>query len=414
MNKTIHSSEFRKKPIWFSAINRFWKNSYGLGTEIKISKDVIIRSARRQCGLFDLGNDFWDEPLDRLIESVNEEANLHPIGRFITRKRLENLLCVRLRAEDCFKKHPEILEQSLYPVTVIIGLQRTGTTKLQRLLSSDPAVRPLYSWEALNPAPIKGDAHSGSERKKIAKMSERALKYMSPGFFAIHPVEHLAPEEDILLLDVSFLSTTAEATMHVPAYASWLESIDQSPAYTYSAKLLRLLQWQRPGQRWILKSPHHLEFANELHKQYEDVQFIWTHRKIEESIPSFLSMVAYARSLFSDTVDLYEVSKHWIRKTGFMLKKALAFRNTEDHNQLFVDVGFYDLLNHTEDVLANIYSHRGEQINDSLQNVFRTNEKNNPRGKYGKHAYQLSDFGVSENLLHEHTAAYQNAYRHLL
>ena len=221
MNKTIRSSEFQQKPIWFNVINRVWKRTYGLGTEVKISKDLILKSARQQCGLAYLGSDFWDEPLERLIRSINTEANLHAIGRFITRKRLENLISVRLRAEDYFKKHPEILEQPLYPVTVIIGLQRTGTTKLQRLLSSDQNARPLFSWEALNPAPIDGDALSGKERIRVAKMSERALKYMSPGFFAIHPIEHLAPEEDILLLDVSFLSTTAEATMHVPDYASW-------------------------------------------------------------------------------------------------------------------------------------------------------------------------------------------------
>lgn len=413
MNKTIRSSEFQKKPFWFNAINRVWMSSYGLGTEVKISKDLILKSARKQCGLSDLGSDFWDEPLDRLIRSINSEASLHAIGRFITRKRLENLICVRLRAEDYFKKHPEILEQPLYPVTVIIGLQRTGTTKLQRLLSSDPNARPLFSWEALNPAPIDDDTHSGKERIKIARMSERALQYMSPGFFAIHPVEHLAPEEDILLLDVSFLSTTAEATMHVPGYASWLETIDQTPAYAYSAKLLRLLQWQRPGQRWILKSPHHLEFADVLYKQYKDVQFVWTHRNVQEAIPSFLSMVAYARSLFSDQVNVHKAAEHWIQKIGRMLNKAMAFRQSADHNPLFIDVRYRDLLDHSEDVLQSIYAHRGEHIDEELLNIFQGAEKKNPRGKYGKHVYQLSDFGVNEQLIHEHANAYQKAYRHL-
>ncbi len=72
---------------------------------------------------------------------------------------------------------------------------------------------------------------------------------MTPGFFAIHPVEHLAPEEDILLLDVSFLSTTPEATTHVPSYSGWLEKTDQSLAYDYGSRLIDVcLQWQTAGQ----------------------------------------------------------------------------------------------------------------------------------------------------------------------
>ncbi|MCD4729863.1 MAG: sulfotransferase, partial [Bacteroidales bacterium] len=191
-SKLIQSVDFNKKPFWFSAINSAWRSSYPLGGKIKLDKDSLIKTARNNTGLHDLGKHFWDEPLDRLLDSINSEARLHPIGRFISRKRLESLLSVRLRAEDWFKKYPEILEQPLYPVNVIIGLQRTGTTKLHRMLASDPDTRALLSWEALNPAPINGDVKTGAERIKIAKMSEKALKVMSPGFFAIHPVEHLA------------------------------------------------------------------------------------------------------------------------------------------------------------------------------------------------------------------------------
>jgi hypothetical protein len=57
------------------------------------------------------------------------------------------------------------------------------------------------------------------------------LRYMAPEFFAIHPVEHRCAEEEILLLDMSFLSTVPEATMLVPEYSAWLERQDQEPAY---------------------------------------------------------------------------------------------------------------------------------------------------------------------------------------
>jgi hypothetical protein len=223
-------------------------------------------------------------------------------------------------------------------------------------------------------------------------------------------VEHLAPEEDVLLLDVSFLSTTAEATMHVPGYAAWLETIDQSLAYAYSAKLLRLLQWQRPGRRWVLKTPHHLEFPDLVQKHYGDVQFVWTHRDIHEAIPSFLSMVVYARSLFSDVVDAHASASHWVRKIGFMLDRAMTFRYQGANDQLFVDVPYHQLVSNSHVVLSNIYHHRSDSISPELRNVFEGNEKKNPHRKFGRHEYHLSDFGLTDQDISNKTQTYRAFY----
>lgn len=411
--KFIKSANYKKQPVWFGAINSVWKNTYSFGTEIKLDKDRLISAARKNTGLTELGKDFWDEPLEKLLYSVNNEARLHPVGRFISYKRLVNLLSVRLRAEHYFRKHPEILEQPLYPTLVIIGLQRTGTTKLHRILASDPDTRSLLSWEALNPAPVNGEAQSGVKRIKIAKLNEKALKIMSPGFFAIHPVEHLAPEEDVLLLDVSFLSTTPEAIMHVPSYSGWLEKTDQSPAYEYMVKLLKLLQWQRPAKRWVLKTPHHLEFLDLAIKYFGDVQFIWTHRDVHEAIPSFLSMVAHSRILFSNDVDANEVARHWVRKIGYMLSRAMDFRLKNSEHVLINDVLYKDLVNDSKSVLKRIYNNQNLEISPELQKIFEAAEHSNPRGKYGFHKYAHEDFGIDKSFIDEFTMPYQMFQKNL-
>lgn len=412
--KEIKSNNYNRQPYWFNAINTVWKASYPLGTQSKLDKDSLIKAARKSTGLHDLGSFFWDEPLERMLTSINEEAKLHPIGQFITRQRLINLLSVRLRAEQYFKKYPEILEQKLYPVMLVIGLQRTGTTKLQRLLASDPENRAVLSWEALNPAPINGDDTTGKERIKIAKTSVKALKYMSPGFFAIHPIEYDAPEEDVLLLDVSFMSQTAEATMHVPSYAAWLEETDQSLAYEYMVKLLKLLQWQRPAKRWVLKTPHHLEFLDLVNEHFGEVQYIWTHRNIYESVPSFLSMVSYSRRLFSNAVVPYQVAKNWVRKNGYMLSKALEFHESNNHISLFTDVPYDHLVKDSMEVIKHIYEDRQESISPELMKVFMEANLSNPQGKYGVHKYELSDFGIDENYIDQYTSAYQQFQRSTL
>lgn len=404
--KEVKALDYNHRPLFFSGLNSVWRWTYPLGSKVKLDKDQLIKAARNRTGLTDFGSSFWEEPLDLLLQSINEESRLHPFGRFITQQRLINLLMVRLRAEWWFKRHPEILEQALYPVFLIAGLQRTGTTKLQRLLSADPDNRPLLSWEALNPAPFRENFKKSDKRINAAKTAERALRWMAPGFFAIHPVEHLSPEEDILLLDVSFMSTTAEATMHVPSYAAWLEQNNQAPAYQYAAKLLKLLQWQRPGKRWVLKSPHHLEFFEVIKKVYDQVHIIWTHRDVKACLPSFLSMVAHGRAIFSDEVRIKELTTHWLRKIQYMLNQALAFRQQAGNEALFMDVRYQQLIKEPFTVLEQIYGKIGS-INDELRQVFEQHELKNSAQKYGRHQYKLEDFNLDHKAIETYTKAYQ-------
>jgi hypothetical protein len=433
--KITNSSNFDKRPLWFSPLNRAWRSTYFLGTRINLNADEMIRSARKATGLNDLGKDFEMEPLRRLIQSVNEEANLHPVGRFITRERFINLLNIRLRAEFFFRRFPGILEQPLYPAWIIVGLQRTGTTKLQRLLAADPDHRVIPSWEVINPVPIdlklyeeqlkKSSASShqssvignqsietrlypdpGDKRVRFAKTSVSAVKHMSPGFFAIHPLEYDQPEEDILLLDVSFLSTTPEAMMNVPSYAGWLEITDQSPAYAYAVKLLKFLQWIKPAKRWVLKTPHHLEFPDLIEKYFGEVHFLWPHRRIYESVPSFLSMVTYNQMIFSDDVDEQRVARHWVRKTGYMLQKALDYRMNKNNQEKFSDIYYQDLILDSIKELGKIYNMNGGLTPD-LKIRFEQHEREHPHRKYGIHNYSLTDFGLTEADIDKHTANYQ-------
>ncbi|MBP6872024.1 MAG: sulfotransferase [Bacteroidales bacterium] len=428
-DRIIKSSHYGHRPWWFRALNRAWRSAGKAGFKPDLSKDSLIRAARKSTGLSDLGKDFMDEPLDRLLWSIREEARLHPVGAFITRQRMINLLAARLRAEEIFRKNPGILDRPLLPAWVILGLQRTGTTKLHRLLAADESNRVLLSWEAINPVPLdirnakpetrnlepetrnlEPETRNPKQDKRIAiaKTSENALRLMAPGFFAIHPVEHNAPEEDILLLDITFMSTTPEATMNVPSYAAWLETTDQSAAYEYMVKLLKLLQWQRPGIRWILKSPHHLEFINLIDKHFDDVHFFWTHREVTECIPSFISMAAHSRVIFSDeAADGNTIARHWIRKTGYMLRKGLEYRTNNQHKNQFTDIFYDGLVGNSAGILTGIYSLDGGMTPELLEKFSRA-EKNNPMRKYGIHEYRLEDFGVRKEDILKETADYRN------
>ena len=232
-----------------------------------LDAEKMVANAKRRTGFKDFGDEWFLEPLAVLVDSINGEADLTPLGRWIRRFRLEGALVKRLRVEKLLRQQPEIQDIDLGKIVVIAGLQRTGTTTLHRLIGADPHARELLAWEALDPLPA-----SAGVRIRRARVAERAIAYMAPEFFAVHPIEHDAPEEDILLLDLSFMSQSPEAIMHVPSYANWLEGQDHTKAYEYLRTLLKILHRQRPGRFWVLKTPHHAEYLDVILKFFRKRQ----------------------------------------------------------------------------------------------------------------------------------------------
>jgi hypothetical protein len=210
-----------------------------------------ITAAMKQTGLNNFGDTGFRRRLDLLIDAINGEACLNPVGAFMVRHNLIRMLANRLVMEDDIAREPAIASIAMEDPVFVVGLQRTGTTALQRLLASDTAAfRHLASWEAVSPAPRKGRlCHDRTDDPRIAAtaMARRALQYLAPDFFAIHPVQEQDPEEDCLLFDYDFWSTVPEATMRVPSFSRWLQSQDHTDAYRYYGST--------PGGGGCLKRP---------------------------------------------------------------------------------------------------------------------------------------------------------------
>src|SRR6185369_13009350 len=146
----------------------------------------LIALARQQTGLHDFDELPVDEPLQRLTKALNEEANLNAVGRHTWHHRILNALMARLRAHDWFIRKPEILEEKIVAPLVILGLTRTGTTLLQRLIASDTRFYSAAWWENRFPVPEADDIR-GEKRIAMAKAEVAAILTASPELAAIHP-----------------------------------------------------------------------------------------------------------------------------------------------------------------------------------------------------------------------------------
>jgi len=386
------------RPLPIRAANRVLA---GLRAGPELSPDALLQAAEGRVGASDFGPSPLHEPLARLCASLEDEARLSPVGRLLVRERLLGLLTSRLRVERCLARRPDVRDMPLAPLTLIVGLQRTGTTLTHRLFTADPQRRWLASWEALSPAPLNhcaGLSASPRPRIRAARIAERSLRYLAPDFFAVHPVDADEAEEDVMLLDHTLLSTVSEATLRVPSYSAWLEEQDQRPAYRMMALLLRLLSAQRGTRHWVLKSPHHLEWLEVILELFPDTRVVWTHRDPAVAVPSFCSMVAHGRGIFSDSVDPREVGDEWLRKTARMVERALEARAS--HESQFVDVRYEDLVADPVAEMRRVYAVLGDRFTPDTERRMRAKLAVHPQHKHGRHRYDPADFGLDTARVH--------------
>lgn len=400
------------RPTGIAIANRLGRalSAVGIGGG-PITVEGVLSDAIRKTGLNDFGDEGFLEPLGVLVDSTNDEAALHPVGRMIIRGRMSGVLVNKLIAQDTIKKHPEILDIPVPAPIIIAGLARTGTTMLHRLIAQDPGMRSLASWEAISPAPPK----KRSWRKKDPRFAQAAfaakgLEYMSPGFFAIHPAEPDAPEEDVILLEQSFLTTTPEAMMRVPTYSKWLETQNHVPAYQALKRMMQYLHWQRPGvgqeTRWILKTPHHQEYFDPLLEVFPDAIIVHTHRDPIKTSPSLFSMLTHLQGIFSDDVDPHQVAGHWLHKIELMAQRAMATRDRVN-DKGFVDVSYYDLIKDPFPEVERIYASAGMELTPDARAAMEASRTVNKQHKYGRHKYALEDFGMTKDDIESRIAAYR-------
>lgn len=408
MTSTDYANPYRPVPI--RMLNRIGNVRRRGGRSGRLDVDSLVHSAQRKTGLTDFGTDGHLRALHMLVESINDEARLTATGRQIQKTRLGAALVNRLRIQELLRRHPEIHEIHLGTIVLIAGLQRSGTTLLQRLLNSHPDIRGITGAEVLNPVPAIDRPERGERaRARRAVLAERAFSYLAPDFKAIHPTDHDEPEEEVLLIDLTFMSQSGEATMSVPSYSRWLEGQDHTWTYEYLHQVLKVLCWQRPGRTWVLKTPQHMEHLGAFRSVFPDATIVQTHRDPRKTVPSFCSLVAHARGILSDLVDPLEIGEHWFRKTRRMVQRSMRVREGADAGR-FVDVSYYDLTGDPIAEVRRICEHAGIAFDAEAEHEAERCVEANPQNRFGRHIYRLGDFGLSEHDVDEAFAGYREHY----
>jgi len=375
----------------------------------------LLREAQERTGLSDFGTDEFRPALGRLLASLREEAPLSEIGRPLLRARVLESLETRLQTESWIARHPEILEEEIGPPLVVVGQARTGSTMLQRVLASDPRHHAANWWEVRFPAPFPGTRWDAPDpRIAQAEAEVAAILEADPGQAAIHPWDARAPDEEVMLLEHSFMSYVPEAFVDVPGYRAWLTEQDWTPAYVYLKKFVQFLQWQKRQrgevrERWVLKAPNHLAFIDTLFEVFPGARVISTHRDPKETIPSAASMNHRLWEIYGDESDPAEAGRQWKERMAWATRRCLASRERFAADR-FADIWFRDALTQPVEEVERVYALFGIERTPAARAAMEAWLRANPRDKRPAHAYSLEDFGFSEAEIEADFAEYRQRF----
>ncbi|MEM5431545.1 sulfotransferase [Cupriavidus oxalaticus] len=378
-------------------------------------KGLLERASEQAGGLADFGPGNYREALEVLSDSLAREASLSPQGAQLLQGKLQGQLVNRLVIQDYCRRYPEILQERVEDPLVIVGLPRTGTTLLQRMLATDARFCSAAWWETRYPAPLPGeDARDASRRIALARDEVAQMIRFIPDILAIHPLDAMAADEEFMLMEHSFLCAM-DSYANVPGYTGWLARQDRTEVYAYLKTMLQFLQWQKrqraetpaaPAQRWVLKTPQHLHTLEVLFRVFPGAQVVLTHRDPVQTIPSMASMAHTLWRMYADAPDPIAVGRQWSEQMRRGTEHAMAVRDAMPADR-FLDVRFEDTVRDPFGVAQAVYRFAGMPLTEAARAGMWAWMESNPRNQRAAHAYTSEQFGLSQAQLERDFAGYR-------
>ncbi len=366
----------------------------------------LHEQATQETGLFDFGPRDYEERLEVLLGALREVDAVTPAGQVVFFAQVLQLLKTRLLLTDLLTRHPEIRDIELAPPIVIVGLPRTGTTHLHNLLAADPALRSLPYWESLEPIPMPSEA--GVEPDPRRQRTEAGVWFLNqamPLFPLMHEITTDHVHEEIQLLAIDFSTMFFETLAPVPAWRSFYRSRDQTPHYRFLRTLLQALQFLRGGNRWVLKSPQHLEQLPVLAEVFPDATTVVTHRDPVDVVVSMATMIVYAARMHTDEVDPAQLGRAWAERIESLLGACLRDRHVLPADRS-IDVPFDAFMAHEMATVRSIYALADQPFDEAVEMALADYLAGHQRGRLGRIDYRAADVGLDPADLGERFADY--------
>jgi len=377
-----------------------------MAPECPLDADALHARASSDTGLHDFGAGDYRERLDVYLAALRDIDGLHDAGVVNFYGQLLQLLKNRLLLTDLLRRHPEIAGIELRSPVVIAGLPRTGTTHLHNLLAAPPTFRTMPYWESNEPFPLPNELGAEPDpRRARMDVAVSVINTVMPHFRLMHEMttDHVHEEIQLLANDISTM--LFETLAEVPRWRDYYRAHDQTPHYEYLATQLKAMQFLRGGQRWLLKSPQHLEQVPVLNRVFPDSIVVFTHRDPVPVALSMIAMITYSARMHRSPVPVEQIANSWIDRLEQMLAALVRDRDTIGPDRS-IDIRFDDFMADELGVAQRVYALAAEPSTDEARMAIAGYMSGHQRGRLGNIETSYEMFGLDKSNLRARFAPY--------
>lgn len=364
-------------------------------TLLPLDGPTLCRNAQRRTGLKDFGSPRLEPAISTLVQSLDQEAQLHPLGRFLMRIHLRGLLETRLRLVEARKPIDRLPEQRIKKPIFIVGVPRSGSTYLHELLAQNPGWRAPRVWEVMFPVRHQeNDANDVRRRVRKASLCLWCFRMLAPQADAVYPMRARTPHECVAIHSYTLLSQEFISTARIPTYESFLRSTDLTQVYEWQKRFLQHLQLGCPIRRWVLKAPDHVYSLKELFSVFPDAVIIQTHRNPLEVLRSSIQLTEVLYNLFAWPGNRDELAEREATILARSMESFIRFR--DEHPEMagrFIDLNYSELVADPLAAVRRVYQQLEAPLTEEAARRIR--ELVSKRSRYQKSQIPtLAEFGV--------------------
>jgi len=365
--------------------------AYGEKQRVELTVPAVRAAAVERTGLEDFGPRDFEARLALQLEEVDQDPERTGLGRLVVWNDAVRALANRLRIHDLLARHPEIRDVEIRRPIIVVGLPRSGTTHLVNLIAADRRLRSMPLWEGQEPVPDareKPGADGVDPRWTRSQRAWAGMQATAPLVAAMHPMspDHIHEEIELQLPDVA--SYNQEWVVRAPRWRDHYLAHDQTPHYAYMKSVLQILQWVRPRERWVLKSPQHLEQLGPLLATFPDATIVVTHRDPVAVIQSTITMLTYGARNSYRTPRPEWYRDYWSDRIRRLLEASVRDRKLVPAERS-VDVLFHEFMADDFATVERIYGVAGLAMTPAAREEIQTYLREHPRGKEGQVVYDL-------------------------
>jgi len=406
----MHGETYDRREAWKPAPRPEWMaklNALGEGLDVRaiipLKPESLIAQAIESTGLEDFGEGDWRQHLEVLAHALDDEADLHFVGRLLTRCELLMYLQARLRMVAAAKTSPEIVQRPIDRPLFITGYARSGTTILFEVLAQDPQFQVVTKSEALFPcAPSEVGSTDVEDRNARAASYNDLLEEMTPEFKSAHKSGAELPVESLETEYPAFLSDVFTIAFQIPSYARYLKTQDLTQTLEWQKLTLQVLQSQHQGRHWLMKSPSHLPHLRKILQVFPDMRVIFTHRDPLVTADSVVSVMGTLYWLRTDNPwgnggrESWSLSSAVDRAAAW--DEVIALIESGDLPRgRFANFHYAEFMTDPMASIRKIYDDLDMQLLPEVeQNMLQFLEQKT-KGKFGKHEYELTPHHVVQD-----------------